>query len=299
MIHVTGVIQSDAEAKPSFKTGGVISRMYVKEGDHVKKGQLLAKLNLTEIEAQATQTKIGVDKSIRDLQRVENLYRDSIATLEQFQNASSAVDLAKKSLQIAEFNVSYSEVRSPIDGKVISKIANEGEITGPGLPVYYILGVNPSDWKIVAGLTDKNWARTKAGDVVKIKLDAYPGWEADGKVKRLSDVANPLSGTFDAEISIATKNKRLAAGMIAHIEIMTSRQSAYPVIPIEALVSSNGRTGVVFLAIDGKAVKRTVIIRQFRGEEVVIESGLENVESVITAGSEYLEDGDGIVRSEK
>lgn len=154
-IHVTGIIQSDTEAKPSFKTGGVIARMFVDEGDMVKKGQLIAQLNMTEIEAQATQAKFALEKAERDLRRVDNLYRDSIATLEQMQNASTAVEVAKKSLQIAEFNVTYSQVFSPIDGKVIKQIMHEGEITGPGLPIYYIMGVKQADWKIVAGLTDK------------------------------------------------------------------------------------------------------------------------------------------------
>lgn len=67
VIHVTGVIQSDTEARPSFKTGGVIARTFVDEGDLVKKGQLLAQLNMTEIEAQATQAKFAVEKSLRDL----------------------------------------------------------------------------------------------------------------------------------------------------------------------------------------------------------------------------------------
>ena len=146
VIHVTGVIQSDTEAKPSFKTGGVIARMYVKEGDMVRKGQLIAQLNLTEIEAQATQAQYGLDKAERDLRRVDNLFRDSIATLEQLQNATTAVEVAKKTLQIAQFNVAYSQVHAPIDGKVIKQLMEEGEITGPGIPVYYIMGVRQADW---------------------------------------------------------------------------------------------------------------------------------------------------------
>lgn len=294
VIHVTGVIQSDTEAKPSFKTGGVIARTYVKEGDYVKKGQLLAQLNMTEIEAQANQAKLAVEKAMRDLQRVENLYRDSIATLEQWQNAGTAVDMAKKSLQIAEFNVAYSQIHSPIEGKVITQLMEPGEITGPGVPVYYIMGVKQSDWKLVAGLTDKNWGKIKKGEKAKVSLDAYPGLIIESEVKRLSDVANPLSGTFDIELSIPSKDKRIAAGMLAHVEIIPSEQSAYVIIPIEALVSSNGRTGVVYVPKDGKAEKRTVQIQQFHGERVAIQSGLEGATEVITAGSGFLEDGDAI-----
>lgn len=294
VIHVTGLIQSDAEAKPSFKTGGVIARTYVEEGDVVRKGQLLAQLNMTEIEAQATQAKFAVDKAMRDRQRVENLYRDSIATLEQYQNAGTAVDMANKSLQIAEFNVAYSQIHSPISGKVIKKLMQEGEITGPGVPVYYIMGVQQADWKLMAGLTDKEWGRIKVGEKAIITLDAYPGWIVEGKVKRLADVANPLSGTFDAEISIPSKDKKIAAGMLAHIEINPTTKGEYAMIPVEALVSSNGRSGVVFVPVDGIAQKRVIMIQQFQGERIAVQSGLDGVTEVITAGSGFLEDGDKI-----
>jgi RND family efflux transporter MFP subunit len=292
---VTGVIQSDTEARPSFKTGGVIGKTYVKEGDRVRKGQLLARLIMTEIEAQATQAKFAVEKAERDLTRAQNLYNDSIATLEQLQNATTAVDMAKKTLQIAQFNVAYSEVRSPIDGKVVQQLQREGEIVGPGMPIYYIIGDRQSDWKLVAGLTDRNWGRTRVGNPATIKLDAYPDLTLEGKVKRLSDVANPLSGTFDAEISIPSKDKRIAAGMLAHVEITPAAGNPFPVIPIEALVSSNGESGKVFVPVNGKAEKRTVRIHQFDGEYVSISAGLEGVTQVITAGSEFLEDGDMII----
>jgi len=297
-IHITGIIQSDSDAKPSFKTGGVISDTYVKEGDAVRKGQLLAKLNMTEIEAQATQAQFALDKAKRDQQRVQNLYADSIVTLEQLQNASTAVDITQKTLQIAQFNVAYSEVRAPIDGKIVTQMLHEGEIAAPGLPVYFIMGVKASDWKLVAGLTDKNWSRVSAGNKAKISLDAYPELEITGTVKRLSDVANPLSGTFDAEITIPATDKRIAAGMLAHVEIIPAAGKAYPVIPIEALVSSNGQSGVVYVPNNGHAEKRIVHIQQFDGERVAILSGLENATEVITAGSGFLENGDEII-SEK
>lgn len=292
IIHVTGILQSDTEAKPSFKTGGVIARTYVKEGDAVRQGQLLAKLNLTEIEAQATQAQYALEKAQRDLQRVKNLYADSIATLEQMQNASTGVDMAKKTLQIAQFNLSTSETRSPINGKVVKQFLNEGEVTGPGTPVYYIMGVQSSDWKLVAGLTDKDYGRVRKGDNVKIKLDAYPGWTIDGKVQRLSDAANPASGTFDAEISIPSKDNRIAAGMMANVEITPTTSGEFPIIPIEALVSSNGKTGIVFIPKDGVAEKRLIHIQQFHGERIAVQSGLEGATEVITAGSGFLEDGD-------
>lgn len=293
-ISVTGLVKSDTEAKPAFKTGGVIAKTYVKEGDAVRKGQLIATLIMTEIEAQATQAKLAVDKAERDLQRIRNLYADSIATLEQLQNATTALDVAMKARQIAEFNVAYSEVRSPIDGKVIQQLLREGEIAAPGMPVFYLMGVRAADWKLVASLTDKNWGRLQAGDKAVIAFDAYPGWTLESRIGRLSDVANPLSGTFDAEIRLPPKDKRIAAGLLAQVSLFPANKQPYAIIPVEALVSSDGRTGVVFVPNNGIARKRKIRIQQFEGKRIAVESGLEGVTSVITAGSGFLEDGDKI-----
>ncbi|MDV7400678.1 hypothetical protein RZS08_55190, partial [Arthrospira platensis SPKY1] len=96
-------------------------------------------LDLTEIEAQVRQAKEGLDKARRDLQRAQNLYADSIATLEQVQNATTAVEVATQSVEIAEFNRQFSEIRAPFAGKVVAKLLNEGEVTGPGTPVFYLI----------------------------------------------------------------------------------------------------------------------------------------------------------------
>jgi multidrug resistance efflux pump len=77
---------------------------------------------MTEIKAWETQAQFALDKALRDQQRVQNLYADSVATLEQLQNASTSVDMAGKALEIAQFNVTYSEVRSPIDGKIVTQM---------------------------------------------------------------------------------------------------------------------------------------------------------------------------------
>lgn len=300
VIHVTGMIQSDTEARPSFKIGGVVDGIFVKEGDRVRKGQLLGRLHMTEIEAQVTQARMALEKATRDQQRVENLYKDSIATMEQWQNTITAMDVAKKSLQIAEFNQTYAEIKSPIDGKVVLQYVHEGEIVGPGTPVFYIIGVQQNDWRLIAGLTDKNWGRVKVGNMVDISLDAYPASPLKGKVLRLSDVANPMSGTFDVEISLPANDKRIAAGLLAQLAIHPAQGKTYPVIPVEALVSSNGRDGIVFIPRNGKAEKRAVKIHEWNGESVSIYAGLEDVEEIITAGSGFLEDGDSImVENEK
>jgi multidrug efflux system membrane fusion protein len=153
-ILATGMLASDTEARLAFKTGGIIRKVFADEGDRVQKGQLLAQLQLTEIQAQVTQAEYGVEKSRRDLERVQNLYRDSAATLEQVQNLNTVFDMAKQNLEIARFNLQYSEIRAPQAGVIIKKMASEGELAAPGMPVLVMNGTGPANW-IAAGERDR------------------------------------------------------------------------------------------------------------------------------------------------
>ena len=93
-IEVSGQFTTEDETFLSFKTGGIINQVLVKEGDQVHKGQLVATLHPDEINAQVQQVKSNYEKALRDYTRYSNLYRDSVATLEQLQNAKTTLDIA-------------------------------------------------------------------------------------------------------------------------------------------------------------------------------------------------------------
>lgn len=290
-IRATGMVESTNEARPSFKIGGVIARTLVQEGQFVKEGQLLATLQLTEITSQVQQALTALDKAKRDQTRVANLHADSVATLEQLQNTGTAVKLAEESLVIAQFNQKYAEVRAPMSGKVIKKLMNEGEIVGPGTPVYYILGTQAGDWVVKTGLSDRDWARTELGNKASITFDAYPGEPFEGQVKKLADTGTPGSGTFEAEVSILTKGKRMAAGLVADVQILPKSTSSL-CIPIEALVETNGQSSIVFtLAPDGRVQKTTILIGKIIDNKVTVVSGLTQGQVIVTDGAPYLENG--------
>lgn len=126
LIHITGYLSTQDEMRLSFKTGGVIDRILVSEGDKVKRGQLLATTKSTEISAQVQQVQLGVQKAERDYQRVLNLYNDSVATLEQLQNAKTGLEIARQNLSQASFNQQYSKIYATQDGFVIRKMKMKG-----------------------------------------------------------------------------------------------------------------------------------------------------------------------------
>ncbi|MEP7267806.1 MAG: efflux RND transporter periplasmic adaptor subunit, partial [Saprospiraceae bacterium] len=253
-------------------------------------------LNLSEIKAQAEQAKKAVEKTTRDLTRAKNLFADSVATLEQVQNAQTAYDMSIETLKIVEFNQSYSKVIAPESGIVIKQLAREGEIVGPGMPVCVVMGIGQSHWIVKAALTDKDWARIKKGDKSKVRFEAFPDQEFEGQVSKVADMANAGTATLDAEIKLKTTVQKLAAGLISNITIHPSDLKLVTkiTIPIEALVSANEGNAIVFVPKDGIALRKTIRIDKILGKEVTISSGLEGVSKIITSGAVYLQDGDKI-----
>lgn len=293
-LNVLGVVTSKTQAAPAFKTGGIVAKTYVEEGDFVKKGQLLATLVMTEIGAHVQQAEEALAMSTRDYERAKNLYADSVATLEQLQNAKTGVAVAKKTLEIAKFNQQHSEVRAPISGRIVQQLLHQGEVAGPGRPVYAILGVSDHDWRVKANLIDKDWVKLKIGDPVSIVFDAYPNQHFAGKVIDKAVMVTDASGSLEVKFGFLTPPPTLAIGMVGRVEITPSGASLFKTIPIESIVKSNGSHATIFVIKNGKAHKKQVQISQLLGEQVAISAGLDDVESVVTVGAIFLEEGDEV-----
>lgn len=294
-IAVAGQFTTDDEVYLSFKTGGIINQLFVKEGDAVKQGQLLATLNLTEIKAQVQQAQLGYEKALRDNQRVQNLYKDSVATLEQLQNSKTALDLAIQQLSAAKFNLSYSEIRAPRNGYVLRKMANAGQVVSPGTSVFQTNGANSAQWLLRVGLSDAEWAAVKTGDKATIEIESLPGQKYEGVVIRKSEGVDAASGTFMADIKMNGKPEAIASGMFgkAVITPATSTPAGADVwtIPYDALLDGDGSTGYVFITNDNKtAEKKQIMIAGMDKEHIVVSGGLQDAKSLIISGSAYLTD---------
>lgn len=289
-VHASGILTSSAEQRLSFKVGGVIRKIYADEGDVVRPGQLLAVLDKTEIDAQVAQAQQGLTKAERDLGRVEGLYRDSSATLELLQNATTARDVAKETARIAQFNQQYAEIRATRGGKIIKKLMNEGEITGPGTPVFVLFETGKDDWVVQINVSDRDWARLSLGMPAKVVMDAYPDVPFNGKVSDLAPAADPTSGLYPVEVKVTPQGKRFAPGLFAQVDITPSKSRNYTTVPVEALVEGDGKSAFVFaLQADGERVKKVPVQVAFlEGNQAVIASGLEGVAEVVTSGAPYL-----------
>lgn len=295
-IPVSGYLSTEDEARLSFKVGGVIERIYVREGEKIRKGQLLATLKATEISAQVQQVELGVDKARRDYERVRNLYRDSVATLEQLQNAKTGLEIAEQGLRAAGFNQRYAKIYATADGFVVRRMKNEGEMTEPGAPLLLTRAVDAgSRWILTAGLSDRDWARVSVGDAAEVQFDAYPGKRFPARVHRKALAADPASGQFLTDIRVDISGAQPAAGIFGKGTIHVSTPVEGYAIPYDALLEANGRQGFVFVTNDGKTVRRVpVTISSITQDMVYLSDGLQGYQQVVIAGSPYLTDGSSI-----
>jgi RND family efflux transporter MFP subunit len=290
VITATGLITTANEARYAFKIGGVVEKIYVSEGQFFKRGQLLATLKLTEIDAQLSQASLALEKTKRDYKRAESLYKDSVATLEQLQNAKTGVDIAGKTVDAVAFNKKFAYIYAEADGFVTKKISNEGEVVAAGHPVFAINeSSGNNDWTLKLGVTDKEWAAIAIGKTASVTIDAFPGKTFSATVFRKSQAADPNSGSFQIEMKLAMNGIRPAIGMFAKATIQTDEQKKLPTIPYDALIEADGNTAFVFVPDGSSKVKRIpVIIESFDNGQVYIKSGLENVIEVIVSNSAFL-----------
>ncbi|HSF55813.1 MAG TPA: efflux RND transporter periplasmic adaptor subunit [Algoriphagus sp.] len=293
-ISASGNFSTNDETLLSFKVGGIVSKILVQEGDPVKKGQVLATLDLTEVQAGLNQSKIAYEKALRDHERAGRLYRDSVATLEQFQNSKTARDIAEQQLKTAEFNLSYSQIRANQNGFVLRKFVNAGQQVSSGAPVLQINGANQGNWMLKATVNDLNWSLISIGDQALI----FPSTSdsISGKVIRKSQSADPVTGAYWVEVTPAnSEGLNLASGMFGKVLIQPTKQTEGWQIPYEAILDASGSLGYVFVTDDGqKAEKVKVVLGQISENEVQVLSGLENHSKLIVSGSAYLTDGSTI-----
>jgi RND family efflux transporter MFP subunit len=288
-INSTGMLSTENEAKYSFKIGGVVDRIYLNEGQFFKKGELLAKLKINEIDAGFIQAKLGLEKAERDLARISNLYKDSVATLEQLQNTKTAFEIAQKQLEAVSFNKEYAFIYAASDGFVSKKIANEGEIIAGGMPVFAINENIEDSWVLKVGLSDKDWALVETGNNASIILDAYPDKILTGIVFRKSLAADMASGSFLVEIKVKCEGISPALGMFGKAVIKTKKIEKYKSIPYDALIEADGKMAYVFVPIsNGKVKKQAIEIADFDNDKVYIRSGLDEINEVVLTNSAFL-----------
>lgn len=292
-VQVSGVVASQEEMRLAFKTGGVIQSIPVEVGDRIRKGQVLARLDLSEISAQVSQAQSALDKAQRDLARAQRLYQDTVITLEQVQDLSTAQELASAKLRIAHFNQKKSTLVSPLDGRVMAQLAERGEVTAPGNPVL-VVAAEKGAQVVKTGITDIDIVKVRPQDRAAVRFDAYPGQTFEARVSQIAGNASPLTGTYEVELLLQGPVPALKNGFIAKVDLFPSGQGQALRIPVSALVSATPESAVVYVPnAEGTHAQRKEL-RGYRIEGAYLlipPQEAAGLQSVITEGAKYLRPG--------
>lgn len=290
-VEASGQFTTEDETLLSFKTGGIIKQIFVKEGDQISAGQLLAVLDLTEIKAKVQQASLGLEKAKRDYQRVEQLYKDSVVTLENKQNAKTALEFAEAIMEEARFNLTHSEIRALTSGVVLRKMANAGQVISSGTPVIQTNGAGVQQWVLKVNVSDADWAAIQVGDKAEVRTDAEPNKLINGKVVRKAGSTDPINGSFSIEISLESGPIKAASGMFAKATIYIGEKKSGWELPYEAVLDANANVGYVFVVSDQNVAKKVAVqIGEPSKRGISILSGLEEYQQLIVSGSAYLKD---------
>jgi len=294
-IATTGIVGTKDEMRLSFKVAGVIRKIHVEEGQAVHKGDRLAEIEMTEIDAQVSQVRALSEKAKRDLDRGERLYADQVISLEQLQDLRTQASLQAAQLQGVEFNRGYSAITAPQDGVVLRKLAQERELMPAGQAVL-VIGAKDRGYVVRAALSDREVVQLKLGDPAEIRMDAFPGQSIEGTISEIANAADEKSGMFPVEVRFNSMPVTLASGLVARLRVFpaSGRESALTYVPVSAVVEGDHDRASVFVIDGNRAKRRDVRVAFIEPSGVALTSGLKPGERVVTDGALYLEDQEQI-----
>ncbi|MCS7250004.1 MAG: efflux RND transporter periplasmic adaptor subunit [candidate division WOR-3 bacterium] len=298
---IVSQISGDGELKAKTQVNiqsqimGRVEKIFVKEGDEVKKGDLLCLLERKSYEANLTLQKARYEQVKNSFIRIDSLYKKKLISDEEYERAKTEYEVAKASYEDALDKYNKTEIRSPINGTVVKLNIEEGEtaiigtMNNPGTIMMIIADL--SKMMAVVEVSERDVVDVKVGNLAKITLDALPDTFFIGFVKRVGYVPiTTTTGTekitnFEVEIELQDTSFLLRPGMSVHCEIITAEKESVLVVPISAIGRrriGDREVDACFVIEGNKAKLREVKVGSYGEFEVEIIEGLKEGEKVIT-----------------
>ena len=286
-LDLIGTIEVDREMKVGFKLAGKITHLAFEQGQKVQAGALLAQLDKTELLAHKEKAMENQAKTGRDLKRMDKLFRQKIIPESSFQDARSAYNLSCAELKIVEDSLKNCSIKAPFSGKIIKKLAEDGEVVGAGTPIALLAETDPILVKVA--IPDHLLPEIKLGDKTAIAVGWAPGERFTGTVHRVEPSADPVTRTIRVEILVANPHGILKPGLMAQVVLEQGGTKEGVYLPLDAVLGF-GKEPFVFVVEDLHAEKREVKLGRVIKEEVEVVEGLDPGEMVVISGQEYLRD---------
>ena len=294
-VVATGRYVARDEVPLAFKTGGVVTRVLVDAGDAVRPGQLLAALDLREIDAMVAAARAGVEKAQRDHDRLQRLVADSVATRAQLQDAATGLEAARAALAQAQVNREYSVITAPEGGLIQQRFVAAGALVAPGQPVLQLGGARRGA-VLRAGLADRDAVRIRVGDSATVRFAALDGEPITGRVTLVARAADPQTGTYQVDVTLPAASE-LPLGLVGELRLTprtAARGNARGVaLPMTAILEPTGDSATVLVMRsprDTLPAAQRVRLLGTAGDEALVD-GVPAGTLVIGRGAAYVTPG--------
>lgn len=283
----TASLKAVREAQVVSMTSGVLLKLMAEEGDTVKAGDVLARLDPDRKGLALAQSEAQLKKLESEYKRSLELFERQLVSADAHGKIRSDLDVQRAAVQIARLELSYTSITAPISGVVAQRMVKVGNLIQPNTPMFTV--VDSSSLEAVLNVPEREFSTMRAGLPVTMQVDALPGRTFAGKVDRVSPVIDAGSGTF--RVTAAFDGVRqLQPGMFGRIELVYDQRADALSIPRDALIEGDGETAV-FVLRENKAVRTPVQVGFINGAYAEIREGLVEGDGVVTVGKVTLRDG--------
>jgi membrane fusion protein (multidrug efflux system) len=294
----TAPIESDRKAFVMPRVQGEIRQVLADEGARVRAGQVLARLDGDKLRLEVALNEATMRKLERDYSRNLELQQKGLVSATAIDNLKYELEAAKASWELARLQLSYCDIRSPIDGTVTQRL-DVVKVGNTVTPVGGVIDSADSSLFVVEDLDtlmlrvnvpERELAKLSVGQPAQLTFDAVPDRVFLGEISLISPYVNADTATFSVRIRVTKSEGLLRPGMFARVAIVYERRPDALQIPRTALLDSEGPPKV-FVVKDGKAAERAVKLGLSNGAWIEVTDGLKDGEQVVVVGQGAVKPG--------
>ncbi len=294
----TAPIESERKAFVMPKVKGEIRQVLADEGQRVREGQTLARLDGDQLRLEVALNEATMRKLERDYARNLELQQKGLVSATAIDNLKYELEAAKASWDLARLQLSYCDIRSPIAGTVTQRL-DVVKVGNTVTPVGGVIDSAESSLFVVEDLDslilrvnvpERELSKLSVGQLAELRLDAVPGRTFKGEIALISPYVNAATATFQVRIRVTDTGGLLRPGMFARVAIVYERKLDALQIPRTALLDSDGPPKV-FVVKDGKAAERAVELGLSNGAMIEVVSGLTDGDQVVVVGQGAVKPG--------
>lgn len=282
---------------------GILTQVFVKEGQQVSNGQILAKIDDGGLSQQLSQLQIQADLAKTTFERQKRLWDQNIGSEIQYLQAKSTYEAQEKAVQQLEQQVARTIVRAPFSGTIDDVITEQGSVVAPGQSQLFRI-VNLDDMYIETDVPESYITNVTEGKTVEVEFPIL-GKKLDAKVRQAGSFINPANRTFKVEVGIPNADKNIKPNLTARLRINDYTNENAILIPL-SVISENAKGEQYVYTItdksDSMATAKRAIIKtgKTQGDFIEVLNGLNNTDEIIKEGARSVKDGQQvkIIRTE-